>query len=99
MEIKELVEKTHGLAIKKGFWDVNSNDMVLPAKLMLIVSELAECMEADRNNDVDGIKEELADAFIRLCDLCGALKIDIEAEILKKGMKNEQRPYKHSKKY
>lgn len=99
MDLKELVQQTHDLAVRKGFWQINEKDMIFPAKLMLIVSELSECMEADRNNDIEGLKEELADTFIRLCDLCGALNIDIESEIIKKGQKNEKRPYKHSKKY
>ncbi|MCK5581671.1 MAG: hypothetical protein KAJ18_10425 [Candidatus Omnitrophica bacterium] len=64
---------------------------------MLIVTELAEAMEAHRKQDDDNFKEELADVFIRLFDLCGGLDIDIEAEIVKKSAKNKDRPYKHGK--
>jgi NTP pyrophosphatase (non-canonical NTP hydrolase) len=99
LELKELVKKTHELSVKKGFWDTKAEDHIFPAKLMLIVSELAECMEADRTGDLDGVREELADVFIRLCDLCGAMNLDIEAEVIKKGLKNESRPYRHNKRY
>ena len=64
---------------------------------MLIVTELAEAMEAHRHQDQANFKEELADTFIRLLDLCGGLKIDIEDEIHQKCIKNKQRPYKHGK--
>jgi len=54
-------------------------------------------MEAHRVQDHENFKEELADTFIRLFDLCGGLKIDIEEEIEKKANKNKARPYKHGK--
>jgi NTP pyrophosphatase (non-canonical NTP hydrolase) len=64
---------------------------------MLIVTELAEAMEAHRKQDDANFKEELADTFIRLLDLCGGLNIDIEKEIYEKSMRNKKRPYKHGK--
>lgn len=69
----------------------------ISARLMLIVSELAEAQEALRKNDKDNFKEELADVAIRLGDLCGGLGIDLEAEILKKMIRNKDRPYKHGR--
>lgn len=66
-------------------------------RLMLIVSELGEALEALRHDDMDNFKEELADVAIRLGDLCGGLDIDLEAEIEKKMQYNETRPYKHGK--
>ena len=59
--------------------------------------EIAEAMEAHRIQDQANFREEIADAFIRLLDLCGGMKIDIEEEICKKSMKNKNRPYKHGK--
>lgn len=67
--------------------------------LMLVVSELAEALEADRKDDRAGFREEIADTFIRLFDLCGGMRIDIESEIEKKRIKNQARPYKHGKRY
>ena len=92
--LNELAEFCHSIAVKKGFWDEKRN---IGEALMLIVTELAEAMEAHRHQDDDNFKEELADAFIRLLDLCGGLNIDIENEIYQKSMVNKKRPYKHGK--
>jgi len=47
----------------------------------------------------DYFNAEIADTFIRLFDLCGALEIDIESHI-KLGMAyNKLRDYKHGKEY
>lgn len=92
--LNELAQICHSVAVSKGFWDEKRN---VGEALMLIVTELAEAMEAHRIQDEANFKEELADSFIRLLDLCGGLKIDIEEEISKKSMKNKNRPYKHGK--
>jgi NTP pyrophosphatase (non-canonical NTP hydrolase) len=92
--IKEMTDLCHVIAKSKGFWDKERNT---GEALMLVVTELAEAMEAHRKQDPDNFKEELADTFIRLFDLCGGMGIDIEAEILKKCEKNKLRPYKHGK--
>ncbi len=92
--LNELSQLCHAIAVEKGFWDKDRN---IGEALMLIVTELAEAMEAYRIQDQVNFKEELADAFIRLLDLCGGLNIDIEEEIEKKSRKNKNRPYKHGK--
>lgn len=92
--ISELCEFCHGIAVEKGFWEKERN---VGEALMLVVTELAEAMEGYRHQDDDNFKEELADAFIRLFDLCGGLKINIEDEINKKCDINKKRPYKHGK--
>lgn len=103
----------------KGFTTEWSN---VPEKLMLIVTELSEAMEAYRKLPADQLrrfaeaapeeqipielniakhypnfKEELADAAIRLFDLAGSLRIDLEEEVIKKMEVNEGRPWKHGK--
>jgi len=65
--------------------------------LMLIVTELAEAMEAHRKQDDANFREELADTFIRLFDLCEGLGVDIQSEIIKKSETNKSRPYRHGK--
>lgn len=92
--LNALAELCHGIAVEKGFWDNQRN---IGEALMLIVTELAEAMEAHRHQDDANFKEELADTFIRLLDLCGGLNIDIEQEIYNKSMHNKTRPYKHGK--
>lgn len=85
---------------KKGFYDKEPS---IPEKLCLIHSEISEALEAHRNNipkDESGwIGEELADAVIRIFDMCGWLDIDIIHEIEKKTIFNRERTYKHGKQY
>jgi len=79
---------------QKGFitnWDN------MPEKLMLVVTELSEAMEAYRTNDTENFNEEIADTFIRLLDICGSIGIDIEDEVKKKMETNKERPYRHGK--
>ena len=47
----------------------------------------------------DTFEIEIADAFIRLLDLCGYLNIDIEKHIEAKIEYNKTRGYKHGKRY
>lgn len=47
----------------------------------------------------DTFEDEIADAIIRLFDLCGYLNIDIERNIKYKMQYNETRPVKHGKKF
>lgn len=86
----------HRIADEKGFW---AYPRPIPELLMLTVTELAEACEADRIGDFKQFKEEIADTFIRLFDMCCYLGIDIEDEIKKKMKKNKKRPYRHGKRY
>lgn len=94
MSLSELSDMCHSIAKEKGFWDDERN---IGEALMLMVTELAEAMEAHRKQDDANFREELADTFIRLFDFCGGHGIDIAAEIEKKTAKNRNRPYKHGK--
>jgi hypothetical protein len=103
----ELIDRCHAGSKAKGFWDE------IPPQgqqLMLVISELAEALEADRKgkrtmngclqgllntienvpeyfetrfvaNVKDTVEDELADAYIRLCDFAGGFKLDIDALI------------------
>ena len=68
-------------------------------RLMLMVSELGEAIEALRKDNFDGYKEELADTVIRILDECGGSKINLEAEILRKMAVNEKRSHRHGKEF
>jgi len=92
--LSEWAELCHAIAVEKGFWDEKRN---MGEALMLIVTELAEAMESYRVQDEENFREELADTFIRLFDLCAGLNVNIEEEIIKKTEKNKKRPYKHGK--
>lgn len=93
---------------------LNLNPGVVPTKLMLTVSEISEAMEGDRKNRMDThlphrkmLEVELADAVIRICDLAGALGLDLGGAIIEKmaynaqraDHKRENRAQEHGKKY
>lgn len=108
MEIKTLVTKAHENAVKHGFWEP---PLPFGTAIALIHSELSEALEEERNGNPDiwfacnesrkpeGVAVELADAVIRIADLCGHLGIDLEEVIEIKMAYNEGRPYKHGKKF
>ena len=119
--INLLIRKVHANAVAKGFYDAEQPQNV-GEKLMLIVSEISEALEADRkgkhakyminsseNQDLFGIdfrmhikdtfEDELADAVIRIFDLCGWLNIDLESHIILKMRYNAGREKLHGKKY
>lgn len=52
-----------------------------------------------RGEKPEGVAVELADAVIRIADLCGHLGIDLEAAIDLKMAYNETRPFKHGKRF
>lgn len=79
---------TTGEDIKRNFGEV----------LMLMVSELAEALEADRKGlmddklpDRDGREVELADCVIRIFDTAAALGLDVPGAFISKNRYNQQR--------
>lgn len=91
-------------AKEKGWHDTDNDDFV--AKLALIHSEISEVLEEYRNNKgvteiyyngekPEGIPVELADALIRIFDLCGKYGIDIQEAVKIKHNYNKTRPHRH----
>ncbi len=77
-------------------------DNVVGTKLMLIVSEASEAMEALRDGGVTNpgnFMEELADIEIRVKDLANMMGGGLGAEEMKKVEKNLGRPYKHGREF
>jgi len=95
MELNRLSKQVAIWRKKKGFKTSWKN---MPEKLMLVVTEVSEAMEAYRREDKTNFAEELSDTFIRLFDIAGSLGIDIEAEIATKMAYNKTRPVRHGKK-
>lgn len=109
MHVREMAIEAFNTAEVKGFHKGPEN-MNIPTKLMLIVTELAEALEDhrrgaiattfDENGKPHGFAQELADVAIRLGDLAEILDINLEAEIVMKLKYNKTRPIMHGgKKY
>ena len=82
-------------AIEHGFnWTPNDIDTML----LRIHSEVSEASEAVRDEDKQGLAEEMADIFIRLVNACEVMGIDLEAEVTKKHKINLQRGTLHGRK-
>ena len=58
-----------------------------------------ETCGAYQKGNPEGIAVELADAVIRIADLCGYMGIDLESVISEKMKYNESGPYRHGKNY
>ena len=132
--LNELRDEAWANAESHGFHEQPAN---FGERLMLIVSELADALEADRNGEwfnpgpfygrenmamldkacmdalyagslsqdgfeqnVSGtVEDEIADALIRILDLAGIYKINLDFHVAAKMKHNEGRPHKHGKKY
>lgn len=90
--IKEWQRDCHDNAVAHGWWD---EKRPIPELLCLIHSEVSEALEAYRNEDILGFREELADIAIRLFDLAEGYSVDLEHGIELKHEKNKTRPYRH----
>lgn len=95
------IHECHKTAQTQGFWDQKRN---VGEMLMLVVSELGEAIEAHRSGlfgmeKKDTFEDEIADAVIRLFDLCGGLGIDLEKQMEWKLAFNKKRGLRHGKAY
>lgn len=96
-------KRIHENAVAHGFWAASDNPLV---KHMLMVTEIAELTEVERKNpnarsphipQITHRAEEMADLFIRLCDLAQAQDVDLAQAVMLKMAFNESRPYMHGK--
>lgn len=90
--------------MKETFGEERMREIVSPKNrnygelLCLVHSELSEAMEGDRKNLMDDhlpnrkmAEVEIADAMIRIFDMCGAFEYDIEGAINEKFEYNKKR--------
>ena len=100
MTIDALQRAVHQTAAEHGWWD---QARPIGEVLMLVVTELAEAMEAYRSGDTGSgkipgfskVEEELADAIIRILDFAGGHDLNIADALTAKMEYNETRPYRH----
>ena len=109
MTLRQLIKNAHTNAHNKGFYKTRNclkSIGCIPlsgnttAQIMLVVTELSEAVEALRHDDIPNFQEEIADTFIRLFDMCGALGMEnLEEIILRKMEINANREEKHGKEF
>ncbi|NBX27410.1 MAG: hypothetical protein EBR55_04045 [Chitinophagia bacterium] len=98
----ELAEQLHKVAVEKGFWNQDIDDIFVTKQLMMIVSEAVEVMEAVRKDKgEEEIAKEFADIIIRTLDLyagmveAGYTKVSLDYAFEEKTKFNLTRPEKH----
>ncbi len=100
MRIAEIQTRVHETAVEHGWWE---QPRPVGEVLMLMVTELAEAMEAYRDGNPESdkipgyskLEEELADVIIRVLDFAGGAELDIEGAVMAKMAYNDTRPYRH----
>jgi NTP pyrophosphatase (non-canonical NTP hydrolase) len=105
-EMDMLASQIHVVNDDKGFWIDPVEMDKWQAKLMLVVTEVAEVTEALRKSQgPSAVTEEFADIFIRCLDIYHVLVEAGEAEpnlyqvIIDKVEKNKTRPPKHGNRW
>lgn len=108
LHFNEFANEVHELALSKGWWDETGEPKTFGDLIALIHSELSEAFEEYRNHHApteiyfnegnpkpEGIGIELADAIIRILDMCAKYGIDLDTCIRVKHEFNKTRPYRH----
>jgi NTP pyrophosphatase (non-canonical NTP hydrolase) len=102
-----LRDACHTNAVVKGFYD--DKDVTQAQRIASLVAnlhgEISELWEAfrkkklgdlcDKGIPLNNMEEEMADIFIRLCDMAGFLKVDLGKAVITKIQYNASRPYRH----
>jgi hypothetical protein len=104
--LDDLAIKLHEVAVEKGFWPEDIDDIFVAKQCMMIVSEVTEVMEAIRKDKgEEEITKEVADILIRTLDLyaglveAGYTKLSLDYALEEKTQFNKSRPEKHGVKF
>ena len=98
--INKLVAQAHSTAVSKGWWESPAEIGTL---LALVHSEISEALEAERKGnppddkvpEFSGSVVEMADAIIRIFDICAHKGYPLGEALIAKMQYNEGRSYRH----
>jgi len=100
--LDDLAMQLHEVAVEKGFWPEQVDDIFVAKQCMMIVSEVTETMEAIRKDKgEEEITKEVADILIRTLDLyaglveAGYTRLSLDYALKEKTQFNKTRPEKH----
>ena len=100
--LDDLAMDLHKVAVEKGFWPEEIDDIFIAKQCMMIVSEVTETMEAIRKDKgEEEITKEVADILIRTLDLyaglveAGYTRLSLDYALEEKTQFNKTRPEKH----
>ena len=100
--LDDLSMDLHKIAVEKGFWPEEIDDIFIAKQCMMIVSEVTETMEAIRKDKgEEEITKEVADILIRTLDLyaglveAGYTRLSLDYALEDKTQFNKTRPEKH----
>lgn len=104
-DLDDIAHTIHANAVKKGFWEADTEDnriIFYLKQLAMIHSEVSETLEAIRKEKGDDVVvEELADIIIRVLDLWAGMSWDhytnksLKKAVIEKVEKNNDRPRMH----
>lgn len=104
--LDNMANELHEIAVEKGFWPENVDDIFITKQLMMVVSEAVEVMEAIRKSrGPESVADEMADIIIRTLDLYAGLReheyvnIDLQTAYNNKVGFNKTRPERHGVKF
>jgi NTP pyrophosphatase (non-canonical NTP hydrolase) len=99
--LNEHADYFHKVSFDAGWWkelSTTSPQLICAVKIALIHSEISEALEGLRKNLFDShlphrksVEVELADALIRIFDLAGFLKLDLDGATWEKDEYNHSR--------
>jgi len=103
MTLREMQKEAWAISESKGFHKDHQHPAI---RLMLVVSELSEAVEElrkghdatkiyEKDGKPEGFPIEIADAVIRLGDLCECAGMDLETAVRMKLGFNKTRPMMH----
>jgi NTP pyrophosphatase (non-canonical NTP hydrolase) len=106
LSLDGMAKELHEVAVEKGFWPDEVDDIFITKQLMMIVSEAVEVMEAIRKDKgKQEVADEMADIIIRTLDLYAGLAehgyVDTQLQVAlnNKTNFNKTRPERHGVKF